>query len=203
MTRTLLSASALALMIAAPVHAQEVPADPTMPPATADPTSPGAPMPQDPPTMPADPAMPAPEAAPAGPAAPGESALPADPATPAGPAMPAPEATPPTTGEAMPPAASPEASAPGMSPEAAQTPADWATFDKDSKGYLTPLEFGTWVMAKQGNDMSAEVEKTKSSKRANIPAVKVLNATGTMFLKADTNGDRRITPDELASAVAG
>src|SRR3546814_7813134 len=109
----------------------------------------------------------------------------------------------PTTGEAMPPAASPEASAPGMSAEAAQTPADWATFDKDSKGYLTTLEFGNWVMAKQGNDMSAEVEKTKSSKRANIPAVKVLNATGTMFLKADTNGDRRITPDELASAVAG
>src|SRR3546814_2636172 len=95
MTRTLLSASALALMIAAPVHAQEVPADPTMPPASADPTSPGAPMPQDPPSMPADPAMPAPEAAPAGPAAPGESALPADPATPAGPAMPALEATPP------------------------------------------------------------------------------------------------------------
>src|SRR3546814_5006538 len=63
----------------------------------------------------------------------------------------------PTTGEAMPPAASPEASAPGMSAEAAQTPADWATFDKDSKGYLTPLEFGNWVMAKQGNDMSAEV----------------------------------------------
>src|SRR3546814_7619509 len=117
--------------------------------------------------------------------------------------MPAPEATPPTTGEAMPPAASPEASAPGMSAEAAQTPADWATFDKDSKGYLTPLEFGNWVMAKQGNDMSAEVEKTKSSKRANIPAVKVLNANGTMFLKADTNGDRRITPDELESAVAG
>src|SRR3546814_19160989 len=80
MTRTLLSASALALMIAAPVHAQEEPADPTMPPARADPTSPGAPMPQDPPqTMPADPAMPAPEAAPAHPAAPSESALPSDP----------------------------------------------------------------------------------------------------------------------------
>src|SRR3546814_15269529 len=88
MTRTLLSASALALMIAAPVHAQEAPADPTMPPASADPTSPGAPMPQDPPpTMPADPAMPAPEAAPAEPAATSESALPAGPATPTGPAL--------------------------------------------------------------------------------------------------------------------
>src|SRR3546814_20178950 len=83
------------------------------------------------------------------------------------------------------------------------TPADWATFDKDSKGYLTPLEFGNWVMAKQGNDMSAEVEKTKSSKRANIHAVKVLNATGTMFLQADTNGDRRSTTDELRSDERG
>lgn len=92
---------------------------------------------------------------------------------------------------------------PNMPPAAAAAPADWAKFDGGSKGYLTALEFGNWLLAKQGNDMSAEVAKTKTSKKAGIPAVKVLNATGSEFLKADKNGDRRITPDELAGYVAG
>ena len=124
---------------------------------------------------------------------------PAAPATPA----PAPEATMPATPSpeaAAPAPASPEAA---MTPQAAQTPADWATFDHGNKGYLTALEFGNWMMAKQGQDMSAQVNKTMRSKQSNLPAVKVLNATGSAFLKADKNGDRHITPDELASAVAG
>ena len=90
-----------------------------------------------------------------------------------------------------------------MPAEAAQTPAEWAKYDKGGKGYLTALEFGTWAMAKQGNDVGDVVEKTKTSKKSDLPAVKVLNATGSMFLKADKNGDRHITPDELAGYVAG
>src|SRR3546814_15297958 len=86
---------------------------------------------------------------------------------------------------------------------AAQPPADWAKFDNGGKGYLNPLEFGNWLMAKQGTDMTAEVERTKTSKRADLPAIKVLNATSSQFLKADTNGDRHVTPDELASYVPG
>lgn len=148
--------------------------------------------------MPADPAMPPMGAEPAAPAM--EAPSPAMDMPAPSPEAAAPPAAP---AETMPPAAAPEAGAATMSTEAAQTPADWAKFDMGSKGYLTALEFGNWLMAKQGNDMSAEVEKTKTSKKANLPAVQVLNATGTAFLKADTNGDRRITPDELATAVAG
>src|SRR3546814_5220824 len=66
---------------------------------------------------------------------------------------------------------------------AAQPPADWAKFDNGGKGYLNPLEFGNWLMAKQGTDMTAEVERTKTSKRADLPAIKVLNATSSQFLK--------------------
>ena len=135
-----------------------------------------------------------PPAAPANPAPAPEATMPAAPAPEATmPATPSPEA-------AAPAPASPEAA---MTPQAAQTPADWATFDHGNKGYLTALEFGNWMMAKQGQDMSAQVNKTVRSKQSNLPAVKVLNATGSAFLKADKNGDRHITPDELASAVAG
>lgn len=80
----------------------------------------------------------------------------------------------------------------------AKVQADWAKYDKDNKGKLTPLEFGTWTMAAKGQDMTAQVEKTKTSKRSNLPAIKVLNATAADFSKADTDKDRMISPNELA-----
>ena len=76
--------------------------------------------------------------------------------------------------------------------------ADWAKYDEGNKGKLTPLEFGNWVMAAKGQDMTAQVEKTKSSKKANLPAIKVLNETASDFAKADTDKDRAISPNELA-----
>ena len=47
--------------------------------------------------------------------------------------------------------------------------------------------------------MTAQVEKSRQSKAANLPAVKVLNATAAEFVKADTDRDRRITPAELSA----
>lgn len=177
MKHALLTAGAIAaLMTATSAYAQYT----TTPPAA--PTAPATMPPGDQPAMPA----PAPGATMPGAASP-EATMPA---------TPSPEA-------AAPAPASPEAAGQTMSPAAAQTPADWAKFDKGGKGYLDALEFGNWMMAKQGQDMSTQVNKSKSSKAANLPAVKVLNATGSAFLKADANGDRRITPDELAGAVAG
>jgi len=81
---------------------------------------------------------------------------------------------------------------------AAKVNADWAKYDEGNKGKLTPLEFGNWVMAAKGQDMTAQVEKTKSSKKANLPAIKVLNETASDFAKADTDKDRAISPNELA-----
>lgn len=146
-----------------------------------------------------------------------------EPAAPADPGMPMHEQGTPMQGQDMPmhgqnmpmhePGAAPpaEATMPGqmmkaeqqMAPATAEAPADWAKFDTGGKGYLDALDFGNWLMAKQGTDMTADVERTKTSKQANLPAVKVLNATGSAFLKADKNGDRHITPDELAAYVAG
>jgi penicillin V acylase-like amidase (Ntn superfamily) len=80
--------------------------------------------------------------------------------------------------------------------------ADWAKYDKGNKGSLTPLEFGTWVLATSGQDMSAQVEKTKTGKQANLPAVKVLNATAAEFSKADKDRNRTISPDELTAYLS-
>ena len=80
----------------------------------------------------------------------------------------------------------------------AKVTADWAKYDQGNKGKLTPLEFGTWTMAAKGQDVTAQVEKSKTSKRSNLPAIKVLNATAADFSKADTDHDRMISPNELA-----
>lgn len=81
--------------------------------------------------------------------------------------------------------------------------AEWAKYDKGNKGSLTPLEFGEWVMAANGQDLTTQVASTRTSKRANLPAVKVLNATAGAFSKADTNKDRMVSPDELTSFLNG
>jgi len=80
--------------------------------------------------------------------------------------------------------------------------ADWARYDKDGTGYLTPLEFGTWVMAAAGQNMTAQVERTARGKAARLPAIKVLNATSAAFFKADTNHDNRISREELTAFLA-
>jgi len=84
----------------------------------------------------------------------------------------------------------------------AKVNADWAKYDEGNKGKLTPLEFGTWLMAAKGQDVTAQVEKSKTSKRSNLPAIKVLNATAADFSKADADKDRSISPAELATYLS-
>ncbi len=184
MKRIFLTASVMALLSATPALAQGVSSQPAAP-AGSEPTAPATPVPAGPDSTP-----PAPDSTAPMPAAP-----PAAQAPPASPEAASPMATP----EAAPGAAA----EPNMAPGAAQAPADWAKFDNGNKGYLDALDFGNWLMAKQGNDMSTQVQKTKTSKKSGLPAVKVLNATGSEFLKADKDGDRHITADELAGYVAG
>lgn len=80
---------------------------------------------------------------------------------------------------------------------------NWSKYDEGNKGQLTPLEFGAWVLAAQGNDMGKQIEKTRQSRQANLPATKVLNATAAEFSKADANKDRTISQDELRTYLAG
>lgn len=124
-----------------------------------------------------------------------DAAMPAAPGT-AEAAAPAP-AAPVAAADAAPASATP-ATPTATADAAAKVNADWAKYDEGNKGKLTPLEFGNWVMAAKGQDMTAQVEKTKSSKKANLPAIKVLNETASDFAKADTDKDRAISPNELA-----
>ena len=80
---------------------------------------------------------------------------------------------------------------------------NWTKYDPQNKGQLTPLEFGEWVMAAQGNDMSAKAEKSRQSKASGLASTKVLNATATEFSRADTNKDRAVSQDELKAYLAG
>jgi hypothetical protein len=147
--------------------------------------------------------QPAPDAA-AGAPAPADAAPPPaadaaapapDAAAPAAPAV-AQSTTPAADAAATTPAA--PATATASADASAKVQADWAKYDEGNKGKLTPLEFGTWTMAAKGEDVSAQVEKTKTSKRSNLPAIKVLNATAADFSKADKDRDKMISPDELA-----
>jgi len=80
---------------------------------------------------------------------------------------------------------------------------NWSKYDKQNTGQLTPLEFGNWVMAAQGNDMTGRVEQSRHSRASNLPATKVLNATAAEFSKADANKDHMISQDELRAYLAG
>lgn len=137
---------------------------------------------------------PAPDAA--APAAAAEPAAPAEAAAPA-----------PAVAQTTAPAADAAATTPAAAPVAASADAtakvnaDWAKYDAGNKGKLTALEFGTWVLAAKGQD-TATVEKTKTSKKADLPAVKVLNATSSDFAKADTDKDKMISPTELATFLS-
>ncbi|HWW63955.1 MAG TPA: hypothetical protein VNZ43_04280 [Sphingomonadaceae bacterium] len=78
----------------------------------------------------------------------------------------------------------------------------WEVYDKDDDGSLSPLEFGTWVMAAQGEDVRP-ARRGRRSKRSGLSAVKILNATGAAFNKADANRDRSVSRDELVAFLAG
>jgi hypothetical protein len=122
----------------------------------------------------------------------------------------APTTTAPTTTDAPPPAGptasstAPAAPADAGKMQAAQAAveAGWAKYDTTNSGKLNALQFGTWIMAASGQDIGAQVEKTKASKSANLPAVKVLNATASEFFKADTDRDRAVSREELTAYLS-
>ncbi|WP_106639679.1 hypothetical protein [Allosphingosinicella vermicomposti] len=76
---------------------------------------------------------------------------------------------------------------------------NWGRFDAGSKGYLTPLEFGEWVMETNGQNMSAAIDKTLRSRASGIASVQVLNNTAGALAQVDSNHDWRVSRDELAS----
>ncbi|MGE3747615.1 MAG: hypothetical protein AB7G25_18170 [Sphingomonadaceae bacterium] len=126
--------------------------------------------------------------------------MPADPAMGAAP-----------TGQAAAMMPAPDQSAmsnPALDPQKAQAAdqmiaQNWSKYDAAGTGQLTPLEFGSWILAAQGNDMSAQIEQSRKSRSANLPSTRVLNATSAEFSKADTNKDWMISQDELRNYLAG
>jgi len=76
---------------------------------------------------------------------------------------------------------------------------NWSRFDEGGKGYLTPLEFGEWVMETNGQNVSRQIDSTRRSRNAGNPSVEVLNATAGALAQVDTNSDWRVSRDELAS----
>ena len=80
---------------------------------------------------------------------------------------------------------------------------NWSKYDPQNSGQLTPLAFGEWVMAQRGNDVSAQVAKSRTAKTANLPATQVLNATAGEFSRADSNRDRMVSRAELKTFLGG
>lgn len=184
MNKLMLLGSAAMLALSGAAFAQSAGNEPAPDAATASPP-------------PAESSVPA-DTAGAAPAAP-DAAAPATVAQSTAPAADAGATTPAATADATTSAApAGPATATASADAAAKVNADWAKYDGGNKGKLTALEFGTWVLAARGQDVTAQVEKTKTSKKANLPAIKVLNATAGDFAKADTDKDRAISPNELA-----
>ena len=75
---------------------------------------------------------------------------------------------------------------------------NWSRFDMDSNGILSPLEFGMWIMETNGRDMSGAVEAEMRGRASGNAAVEVLNATAGALAQVDTNGDWKVSRDELA-----
>jgi hypothetical protein len=72
----------------------------------------------------------------------------------------------------------------------------WRLYDDNDDGALSPLEFGTWVMRAQGR-MPARRGRAKRPSPAAI-----LNATSAAFTRADADGNRAISRDELVAFLA-
>lgn len=200
MKHSILLASAALLALGGPAIAQDYPAAPatqdpmqqTQPPATE------APAP-DAPATPTTPTTPAPTTA-----APADTGTTAPTTATEGAAAPATTtdapATKTTTDDSAAGTTATGATATGTASATVQ--ADWAKYDPANTGSLTPLQFGKWILASRGQDMSAQVDKSVHSKAANLPAVKVLNATSTEFSKADTDKDRKISQAELTAYLS-
>lgn len=102
------------------------------------------------------------------------------------------EATAATTAAATPPAA------PTMPAGTAMGgPSNWAEFDGDSDGNLTPLEFGKLVMDAKGQPVGAEVDATLRSRESNLPSVQVLNGTSAELARIDTDRNWMVSQAEL------
>lgn len=178
-----LLAGAAFMLFGTAAIAQDMPAPDAGMPADAAPTAPAMPDA----TMPATPDAGAPDV--------GSTPMPAPPS--------APEASAPadaaSTAAGVPSATSSGAPADPAKAQAAEQmiSQNWAKYDPDNKGSLSPLQFGEWVMAAQGRDMSAQINKSRTGKGAGLPATKVLNATSAEFGRADKNGDRMISREEL------
>lgn len=67
---------------------------------------------------------------------------------------------------------------------------------------LTPLQFGVWLLDAYGQKVDRPVEATKRGRKANLPAIQVLNVTAGALSEADTNHDWRVSREELM-AFAG
>ena len=197
MNKLMLMGGAAMLALSGAAFAQTPAAEPAPDTAAASPPAETAPPPADT-TTPADTTAAAPAtpdaAAPAPPVA--QSTVPAADAASTPTTSPAPATA--DAASPTPPAPTPPAQQTATADAAAKVNAEWAKYDEGNKGKLTPLEFGNWIMAAKGQDMTAQVEKTKASKKADLPAVKVLNETASDFAKADTDKDRMISPNELA-----
>lgn len=79
--------------------------------------------------------------------------------------------------------------------------AQWSGIGGGADG-LDRLAFGTWLLEQSGQNVERQVEATRRSRAANLPAVQVLNVTGGAFAEADANRDMRISREELR-AFAG
>jgi len=76
----------------------------------------------------------------------------------------------------------------------------WRLYDEDSDGALSPLEFGTWVMSAQGQ---VPARNSRRGRWKGPSSAAVLNATSAAFAKADADGDRAVSRDELIAFLAG
>lgn len=95
-------------------------------------------------------------------------------------------------------------SQPGMSGAGSQ---NFAAFDSDRDGSLSPLEFAQYSMAMQapaaGGADTSQAQRDRRSKRSGNAAVQLLNETADQFSQADQNRDMRISQDELAMMSSG
>jgi hypothetical protein len=77
----------------------------------------------------------------------------------------------------------------------------WSSISANG-GDLTPLDFGTWLLQQNGQNIGRQVGSSLRSRASNLPAIQVLNLTAGAFAQADLNNDMRVSRDELR-AFAG
>jgi hypothetical protein len=75
----------------------------------------------------------------------------------------------------------------------------WRLYDDNDDDALSPLEFGTWVMRAQGRIPARSGRRGRA--KGPSPAA-ILNATSAAFTRADADGNRAISRDELVAFLA-